>query len=548
MLKDPGIRTKIIGIFALIFTVAIFFNFYLSIQEQNKQALQMAVRQSEQLAMSLQKVKDMRNANIDLFSGGHEGVDEMTVGKDLAREFDFEFKVPTYEPLNPEQRADATERDLLDKLQQHNLATTWKIYKSEEQLRFMRAIRMDEACLTCHGLDGVGEGDLYGAYEFIIPLNDVYNTLSFATIFDPSTILLVGIILIGIVILYFLIARYVTNPIEAIISMLSNATEQTASSSEQVKVASQQLAEGTTQQAASIEETSASIEELVAMTHRNAEGAKQANVLAKNTGESVEEGSEQMDQMLAAIEDVKSSSEETARIIKTIDEIAFQTNLLALNAAVEAARAGEAGQGFAVVADEVRSLAQRTTEAAKTTTQLIDSSRESAEKSAMIVQTVAATLKTISEKANEVKELVEEISTASDEQNQALSQINVAVNEVEQVTQQSAASAEESAAASDELTKQTQALSKSVNELLYIIHGKSDGIIQKISSLSQSNENIRLKERYAYSHQKKPDFKSSEEMIPLDDDPDGKSKNNGGNQKGFDFSDRDRDVEDDFIF
>ncbi|HKJ66521.1 MAG TPA: hypothetical protein VKA68_01080, partial [bacterium] len=121
MMKDPGIRAKIIGIFALIFTVAIFFNFYLSVKEQNEQALQMAVRQSDQLAMSLQKVKDMRNANIDLFSGGHEGVDEMTVGKDLANEFDFEFKVSVYEPLNPEHRANDTERALLDELQENDL-------------------------------------------------------------------------------------------------------------------------------------------------------------------------------------------------------------------------------------------------------------------------------------------------------------------------------------------------------------------------------------------------------------------------------------------
>jgi len=547
MMKDPGIRAKIIGIFALIFTVAIFFNFYLSVKEQNEQALQMAVRQSDQLAMSLQKVKDMRNANIDLFSGGHEGVDEMTVGKDLANEFDFEFKVSVYEPLNPEHRANDTERALLDELQENDLTTTWKIHTSEEQLRFMRAIRLDEGCVTCHGLDGLGEGDLYGAYEFIIPLGDIYNTLSLATIFDPGTLLLIGIILIGIILLYFLIARYVTNPIDAIANSLSQATENTATSAEQVKVASQQLAEGSTEQAASIEETSASIEELVAMTQRNAEGAKQADILAKNTRESVEEGSEQMQQMLAAIEDVKSSSEETARIIKTIDEIAFQTNLLALNAAVEAARAGEAGQGFAVVADEVRSLAQRTTEAAKTTTQLIDASRESSEKSVSIVERVAATLETINERTKEVNELVEEITTASQEQDQALSQINVAVNEVDQVTQRSAASAEESAAAAEELTQQTKALSESVKELLYIINGQSDGRMQKIFSFIDSQDNSQPHQLDDSSFRKRTATKPSRSAIPLDDD-DTNGKTNPDWSRHKDFHDSPEDPEDDFMF
>ncbi|HEY7860937.1 MAG TPA: methyl-accepting chemotaxis protein [Gemmatimonadaceae bacterium] len=52
-------------------------------------------------------------------------------------------------------------------------------------------------------------------------------------------------------------------------------------------------------------------------------------------------------------------SEAVRKFGRTITELADQTGLLALNAAVEAARAGTHGRGFAVVAREIRELADR---------------------------------------------------------------------------------------------------------------------------------------------------------------------------------------------
>jgi methyl-accepting chemotaxis protein len=278
----------------------------------------------------------------------------------------------------------------------------------------------------------------------------------------------------------FLFSNMLTKPINRIIKILNENSDQVAAASGQISSASQSLAEGASEQASSLEETSSSLEEMASMTRQNADNATQADNLMKEANRTVENANSSMEQLTNSMKEISQSSAETQKIVKTIDEIAFQTNLLALNAAVEAARAGEAGAGFAVVADEVRNLAMRAADAAKNTSGLIEGTVKRIKDGSNLVITTNEAFTEVATSASKVGELVGEIAAASNEQAQGIEQVNKAVAEMDKMTQQNAANAEESAGASVQMKGQAEQMKGVVGELLSLIGSeeKSNGRVK----------------------------------------------------------------------
>ncbi len=272
----------------------------------------------------------------------------------------------------------------------------------------------------------------------------------------------------------FLTTRGITQPLNRVISGLSQGSDHVTTASGQVSSASQSLADGASDQAASIEEISSSLEEMSSMTKQNAENSNQANNLVKQSNLTMAEANGSMSELTGSMEAIQKASEETSKIIKTIDEIAFQTNLLALNAAVEAARAGEAGAGFAVVADEVRNLAMRAADAARNTAGLIEGTVERVNKGSALVSKTNAAFQRMAEDETKVGGLVAEVASASKEQSQGIEQINQSVINMDKVVQQNAASAEESASASEEMIAQAQEMRYYVSQIVALVAGNSN--------------------------------------------------------------------------
>jgi len=407
-----------------------------------------------------------------------------------ANEGAYKFRVPKFGARNPENTPDPIEARVLKKLERGDIDEHYEIDESLNAIRYFRPIKLTQECMLCHGDpatskeiwgndDGVDPtgvrmenwkvGEVHGAFEVVQSLDQADAEIA-ASLTDAG-LLVLGLLVGGSSLFYFVVTRSVVNPIKRIVQGMNEGSDQVNDAAAQVAGASQQLAESAVTQASSLEETSSALEQMAAMTRTNAETAQQASELSDQARLAAQGGDETMNQLNNAMTAINSSSSEISKIIKVIEEIAFQTNLLALNAAVEAARAGEHGKGFAVVADEVRNLAQRAAEAARETTGLIDDSVNKTKEGSGVAGEVGQALGEIVGDVAKVAELINGISKASQEQSQGVDQVNTAVSQMDKVTQQNASGAEESAAAAEQLSAQSSALKSMVEELALVVTG-----------------------------------------------------------------------------
>lgn len=220
--------------------------------------------------------------------------------------------------------------------------------------------------------------------------------------------------------------------------------ENIAGASQQMASTSQEMSQGASEQASSVEEVSSSMEEMASNIQQNTDNAQQTEKIAQKAAVGIREGNLATNTAVEAMKNI-------ADKIRIINDIAFQTNILALNAAVEAARAGEHGKGFAVVAAEVRKLAERSKIAADEIDALSKNGVDVAEKAGQKLNEIVPEIE-------KTAKLVQEIAAASIEQSTGSDQVNNAIQQLNNVTQQNAAASEEMATSSEELASQAEQL------------------------------------------------------------------------------------------
>lgn len=191
------------------------------------------------------------------------------------------------------------------------------------------------------------------------------------------------------------------------------------------------------------------MEEMAANIQQNTDNAQEADKISQKVQSGVQKVGSAAQESLLSIRNISEK-------IGIINDIAFQTNILALNAAVEAARAGEHGKGFAVVAAEVRKLAERSKLAAD---EIVTLSGQSVE----VTESASDLMGNLVPEIEKTAKLVQEIAAASMEQSSGADQVNSAIQQLNQVTQQNAAASEELATSSEELSSQAEQLKELIS-------------------------------------------------------------------------------------
>ncbi len=230
------------------------------------------------------------------------------------------------------------------------------------------------------------------------------------------------------------------------IGQIREKTSSLAALASSIQDTSQGLRAGAASQASSIEETNAAIVEMAASFAQNSDSAQMTNEIASESARAARSGGEAVERSVDAMRKI-------AEKVTVIEEIAGQTNLLALNAAIEAARAGQQGKGFAVVAEEVRKLAERSQTAAAEIGKF-------ASQSVSVAENAGQQIGVIVPQIDKTAGLVQEIAAASMEQSAGADEIRSAITELDWVAQQNATNSEKLAVTADKLESDVQEMEK----------------------------------------------------------------------------------------
>ncbi len=237
--------------------------------------------------------------------------------------------------------------------------------------------------------------------------------------------------------------------INEVVREVKRGAENVASASSELSSTSEQLSESANEQASNVEQVSSTMEEMAANIDSNTSNAQQTELIALQV-------SKEINQVSVSAKESLESVHAIAGKISIINDIAFQTNILALNAAVEAARAGEHGRGFAVVAAEVRKLAERSKIAADEIVKLANHSVKVTEDAGQLMFKIIPDIE-------KTAKLVQEIAASSIEQNNGADQVNNAIQQLNNVTQQNASAAEEMSGNSENLAAQAEQLKEIIS-------------------------------------------------------------------------------------
>lgn len=278
-------------------------------------------------------------------------------------------------------------------------------------------------------------------------------------------------------------------------SELDSSAETVRQATDQIGSAMIQVARGAQEQNDQVSRTQQSLARLVADIGQVRDEASASARAAKETGGSLERGTEVLNAALGNIGEMAGSVKETwdivsvleghsahiIDIVKLIKGIATQVNLLALNASVEAARAGEAGKGFSVVAEEIRRLAVNTSGATEEVGQVVDSIMGDVNKLSRLISKDSEKIGGLTQLTDEVRNAFGTIRASVHEDQQRLTHIAQAIGEMAELSGDLGEAMEhvaevsvKNAAAAEEVSSSTETMVSEIHHVTQLAHQFGD--------------------------------------------------------------------------
>ncbi len=446
-----------------------------------------------------------------------------TAAEQAAEKEGIEFHVSAYEARNknnePEKGSfdDHLLRDLTDQVKSGGDTVAHRINTETNELHYMRAIKLTQDCLMCHGdpadsLSGDGKdpvgftmenwkaGYMHGAYHVVMPLDGVDAQVS---AFIGNGLMWTVPLCIGAALLFiYLLKIMFGKPINALIERVkdiaqgegdltqrvevdstdeigelgkwfnqfvskihdvvaefSSVTSEVASAATEIAASSEEMATGMEEQSGQVSQVSAAIEQMSASVIEVAKKSGDASNNASESGRVAEEGGNIVSQTIQDMQDISDSVGAGAQSVAELGKRGEQI--------------GEIIEVINDIADQTNLLAlnaaieaARAGEHGRGFAVVADEVRKLADRTTKATEEIADSIKAIQ---SETTEAVERMNAGTDkvqagvgratEAGESLKKIVASASDVASMIQSIAAAAEEQSAASEEVSRNVEAIS-----------------------------------------------------------------------------------------
>ncbi|MDY0190986.1 MAG: methyl-accepting chemotaxis protein [Desulfuromonas sp.] len=158
-----------------------------------------------------------------------------------AKEGGYTFKVPKFQPRNPENKPDALEARALTTIKEQGLTEYYEIDEQLNAVRYFRPVVLSQVCLLCHGapstsmaawgndrgVDPTGvrmenwqAGEIHGAFEIIQSLDAADASLA-SSLWTGGGFVVGGLLLYSILLVVFVV-RQLVKPLDQSVNMIES--------------------------------------------------------------------------------------------------------------------------------------------------------------------------------------------------------------------------------------------------------------------------------------------------------------------------------------